>query len=142
MSGKDSKTTEQITQRRVDLEGKGMRILVVDDNPNSAEALAAYIASENIECRIALGGAQAVAVGGDWLPNLIIMDVSMPEINGVQAALLLRNYQKTKGIAMIAFTALDVSEVKRLMTDHEFDGYFQKGQPPADLLALAKHYMS
>ena len=142
MSGSESKTNQQITQRRVDLEGKGMRILVVDDNQNSADALAAYITSEDIECRIAIGGARAVAAAEDWLPDLIIMDVSMPEMNGVEAALLLRNHETTKGIAMIAFTALDVSDVKRLMTDHEFDGYFQKGQPPADLLALGKHFMS
>jgi len=142
MSANRDHTVEQMTHRTVPLKGKGLRILVVDDDVNSAEAIASYIAAEDIECRIAIGGAQAVGVGVDWLPNLIVMDVSMPEINGVEAALLLRHHPPTKNIAMIAFTALDVSEVKRLMKDQEFDGYFQKGQPPAGLISLAKRFIS
>jgi two-component system, OmpR family, response regulator len=64
------------------------------------------------------------------------MDISMPECNGVQAALALRQNGSTSSIAIIAFTALDEAELCRHLAGQEFDGYCQKGQSPANLLAL------
>jgi two-component system, OmpR family, response regulator len=46
----------------------------------------------------------------------------MPECNGVQAALALRQNEHNSGIAIIAFTALDEAEVCRHLADQEFDG--------------------
>jgi two-component system, OmpR family, response regulator len=113
-----------------------LRILVVDDNHNAAEALAAYLSFEKVDSRTAFGGLEAISIGSAWLPHAIAMDISMPECNGVQAALALRQDGRTSGIAIIAFTALDEAEVCRHLTDQEFDGYCQKGQSPANLLAL------
>ncbi len=124
------------TARRIQLAGAQLRILVVDDNRNAAEALATYLSFEDIESRVAFGGAEAISIGSAWVPHVIVMDISMPVCNGVQAAYALRHNGRTSGIAMIAFTALDEAEVRRHLTDQEFDGYCQKGQTPANLLAL------
>jgi two-component system OmpR family response regulator len=83
-----------------------------------------------------MGGMEAVKVGVAWRPHVIVMDISMPRCNGFQAAVALRNDKRTRGIAIIAFTALDEMEVRRHLTDKEFDGYCQKGQGPAHLAAL------
>ncbi|WP_075357187.1 response regulator [Caballeronia sordidicola] len=128
------------TQRRIKL-GKGtLRVLVVDDNQNAAEALAAYLAFEKIDCQTAFGDAQAISVGVAWSPHVILMDISMPDCNGFQAALALRQDARTREITIIAFTALDEAEVLRHLTDHEFDGYFQKSQSPTHLLALISNF--
>jgi two-component system, OmpR family, response regulator len=135
-----SKPTKSIchalTRRRIELCGAQLRILVVDDNRDAAEAMAAYLSLENIESRIAFGGTEAVSLGCAWLPHVIAMDISMPECNGVQAALALRQNGSTRSIAIIAFTALDEAELCRHLTGQAFDGYGQKGQSPANLLAL------
>jgi two-component system OmpR family response regulator len=110
--------------------------MVVDDNENAADALTAYLSLENFDIQTAYGGRQAVDAATLWLPHLIIMDISMPECNGFDAALELRADLRTRDIAIIAFTALDEVEVRRHLTDHEFDGYCQKGQPPSRLVAL------
>ncbi|QIE29399.1 Response regulator receiver domain protein (plasmid) [Caballeronia sp. SBC1] len=124
------------TNRRVQVNGEQMRVLVVDDNHNAAEALATYLSFENLQCRMAFGGVEAIAVGIAWAPHAIIMDISMPGCSGFEAALTLRQDGRTCGIAIVAFTALDESEVRSHIIDSEFDGYCQKGQTPANLVAL------
>jgi CheY-like chemotaxis protein len=135
-SNANKSISHALTKRRVELCGAQLRILVVDDNHNAAEALAAYLSFENVDSRTVFGGLEAISIGSAWLPHAIAMDISMPECNGVQAALALRRDGRTSGIAIIAFTALDEAEVCRHLTDQEFDGYCQKGQSPANLLAL------
>ena len=120
--------------RRVDVTRQDARILVVDDDSNSAAAITQYLSSEDSHCRVGYGGLQAVAIGTDWKPHLILMDVSMPYFNGVEAALSLRNNPETEQIVMIAFTALDKAEVKRHMKDHEFDAYCRKGSAPDEIV--------
>jgi two-component system OmpR family response regulator len=128
------------TGRRINLGDAELRILIVDDNQNAAEALAAYLSFEKTDCRTAFGGLQAISVGVAWSPHVILMDISMPDCNGFEAALALRQDPRTCEIAIIAFTALDETEVLRHLTDHDFDGYFQKGQPPTHLLALISKF--
>lgn len=124
------------TDRRVMVHHTPLQILVVDDNVNAAEALAAYLSFERMECRVAFGGRDAILMATSSVPHAIVMDISMPECTGFEAALALRHDQRTREIAIIAFTALDEIEVRRHSTDHEFDGYCQKGQSPAHLVTL------
>ena len=113
-----------------------LRVLVVDDNKNGAEALAAYLSLDPMECRIALSGAQAIEMATAWVPDVIVMDISMPELNGLEATYVLRRDLRTGNIVIIAFTALDEAEVMRNLLHTAFDGYCQKGQSPLVLVAL------
>jgi CheY-like chemotaxis protein len=124
------------TRRQVVVDASRLRVLVVDDNADAAQALAAYLGSDAIECRLAYCGVDAVRIGTDWRPHVIVMDISMPGCDGFEAAMALRRDERTGGIAIIAFTALDETEVRRHLTDNEFDGYCQKGHGPARLAAL------
>jgi two-component system OmpR family response regulator len=124
------------TDRRIPTYTEPLRALIVDDNENGAEALAAYLSLESIECRIALGGAQAIETAAAWLPDVIIMDISMPVLNGFEATLALRRDLRTGNIVIIAFTALDEADVLRHLAHKTFDGYCQKGQPPETLVSL------
>ena len=113
-----------------------LRVLVVDDNKNGAEALAAYLSLDPMKCRIALSGAQAIEMATAWVPDVIVMDISMPELNGLEATYVLRRGLRTGNIVIIAFTALDEAEVMRHLLHMAFDGYCQKGQSPLVLVAL------
>jgi two-component system, OmpR family, response regulator len=93
-----------------------------------------------MECRIAQGGAQAIEMGAAWLPHIIVMDISMPEVNGFDATLALRRGLRTGSIIILAFTALDEAEALRHSSHAMFDGYCQKGQSPAALIALIEHF--
>jgi two-component system, OmpR family, response regulator len=124
------------TKRRNYVEGKQPRVLVVDDNRSAAEALVAFLGLENLETRPAFGGVEAMEVARRWLPDLIVMDISMPRCNGFEASRAIRADAQTHGIAIVAFTALDEYDVRCNLTDDEMDGYCQKGQSPTTLLAL------
>jgi two-component system OmpR family response regulator len=124
------------TQRHAEINASRLRVLVVDDNVDAAQALAAYLESGEMECRSAYGGVEAVKIGTDWRPHVIVMDISMPRCNGFEAALALRRDERTREMLIIAFTALDETEVRRHLTDREFDGYCQKGHGPGHLAAL------
>ncbi|QIE29497.1 Cell cycle response regulator CtrA (plasmid) [Caballeronia sp. SBC1] len=141
MPSNRSDRTHLWTNRRVQAGAAQLRVLVVDDNSNAAHALAAYLSLEDIDCRIAFGGAEAIDVGTDWAPHVIIMDISMPDCNGVQAAIALRNSPCSSDIIIVAFTALDEDEVRRHLIGHEFDAYYQKGQSPSLLLALVMAFV-
>jgi len=130
------------TKRSFDLAGMPLRLLVVDDNHNAAEAMASYLSFENMECRVAFGGLEAIAIGTHWAPHVILMDISMPECNGYEATFALRQDQRTSGTVIVAFTALnDDGDVRKHLVDHSFDGYSQKGQSPSKLVALVMSFL-
>ena len=114
--------------------------MIVDDNKDGAEAMSAYLSLEFMECKIASGGLQAITLGTSWLPHVIVMDISMPDLNGFEATHALRQDLRTGHIVILAFTALDEAEVLRQLTHTAFDGYCQKGQSPTALVALIEHF--
>ncbi len=85
---------------------------------------------EDLECHIALGGRQAIAGALAWAPHVIVMDISMPECNGIQAARAIREDDATADMAIIAFTALDEREVQRRATDRISTRTAKKGKQP------------
>jgi two-component system OmpR family response regulator len=140
MSPKPSRPTSLWTDRRIKRYNVPLRVLVVDDNHNAAEALAAFLAFERMDCRVAFGGLEAISMATAWIPHAIVMDISMPECTGFEAAFVLRQDLRTREIAIIAFTALDETEVRRHAVAGEFDGYCQKGQSPVHLTALIRFF--
>jgi len=77
------------TNRQIHLRDKQMRVLVVDDHPVAAEALAMALSLEDMICRTAFGGFEAIAIGIAWRPHVVIMNISMPDCTGLEAALAL-----------------------------------------------------
>lgn len=128
-------------RRTFDLAGMSLRVLVVDDNRNAAEAMASYLSFESMECRVAFGGLEAIMIGTAWAPHVILMDISMPECNGYEATSALRQDRRTSGGIIVAFTALnDDGDVRKRLVDQSFDGYSQKGQPPSKLVDLVMSF--
>jgi CheY-like chemotaxis protein len=117
-----------------------LRVLIVDDHKDGADALAAYLSFEHMECRIALGGRQAIEIGTAWRPDVIIMDISMPGLDGFDTTLALRRDLRAGSIVIIAFTALDEADILGHLSHPPFDSYCQKGQPPDVLVALIKTF--
>ncbi|MEM5341381.1 response regulator [Paraburkholderia azotifigens] len=115
-----------------------MRVLVVDDNRNGADALAVYLSLHDIECQTAYGGREAVILGCRWCPHVVLMDISMPQCNGYEAARALRHAPRTASAVIVAHTALDEPEVRRHLTGDEFDGYLQKGREPEQIMSLLR----
>jgi two-component system OmpR family response regulator len=116
------------TARHLSAQRKARRGLVVDDHVNPMRRRWPPLFRWKCRTRLAFGGIGAIRMATGLISDVIVMDISMPECNGFEAALALRHGERTHAIAIIAFSALDEIEVRRHLADHEFDGYCQNGQ--------------
>ncbi|SAK72187.1 response regulator receiver protein [Caballeronia temeraria] len=124
------------TNRSVDVDHDTWRILIVDDNAYSAEALSAALESDGFDTRFALSGVDALHTIDGWIPHVVILDITMPEHDGYATARVLRRIGRTRDAVIIAFTALGEEIVRPEAVPSGFDGYCQKGNPPAELVRL------
>jgi len=81
------------------------KILIVDDNPDLISILQVQLENKGYDTVQAANGRQAVDIATTQLPDLIVMDIMMPQMNGLQAARLIRKNPKTRSIPMLASTA-------------------------------------
>lgn len=80
-------------------------ILIVDDNPDLVELLQVPLKIFGYEVLVASNGLEAVEIAHLKLPDLIVMDMFMPVMDGIQATSLMRLNPKTKDIPILAATA-------------------------------------
>src|SRR5262249_1709916 len=69
----------------------GHRILVADDNKDGAESLGMLLRLTGNEVRIAHDGEEAVTTASSFSPNVVLLDIGMPKLNGYEAARLIRH---------------------------------------------------
>ena len=83
------------------------RILVVDDSPTETEAFRVVLEKNGHEVLNAENGADGVAVARQELPDLVLMDIVMPGLNGFQATRQLTRSPETKNIPVVIVTTKD-----------------------------------
>ena len=81
------------------------KILLVEDNEMNRDMLSRRLERKGFEVLIAVDGRQGVEATKSELPDLILMDMSLPEMDGWEATRLLKAEEATKGIPVIALTA-------------------------------------
>ena len=82
------------------------KVLIVDDDERNCKLLLAMVQQEGHECQTAMDGKQALQVAQQWLPDLILLDVMMPEMDGFEVARRLKADDKTRVTPIIFLTAL------------------------------------
>jgi CheY-like chemotaxis protein len=82
-------------------------ILIAEDHFDSREALGALLEAFGFCVVPAVNGAQAVALARERRPDVILMDIMMPELDGFEATRRLRGFPETRDIPIITLTALD-----------------------------------
>jgi len=82
-------------------------ILIVDDTPDNVRLLSTILTAEGYQVRKALNGQRAIATAQEFPPNLILLDVMMPEMNGYEVCAQLKASPKTSSIPVIFLSALD-----------------------------------
>jgi CheY-like chemotaxis protein/anti-sigma regulatory factor (Ser/Thr protein kinase) len=112
------------------------RILVVDDNKDAASSLSMMLKILGNEVRTAHDGEEGVAAAAEYRPDLIVLDVGMPKLNGFEACRRIREQSWGKGIFIVALTAWGQEEDKRRSQEAGFDHHVVKPVEPADLEEL------
>jgi PAS domain S-box-containing protein len=111
------------------------RILVVDDNTDSARSLAALQKRRGHETRTAFTGPEAVAVAADFLPEVVLLDIGLPGMDGFAVARELRAMPALQGVLLIAMTGYGHGQDRARAAAAGFDEYMVK---PLDLAQLQK----
>lgn len=103
-----------------------LRVLVVDDNQDAVNMLATLIRLMKQEGHKASNGEQAVQLAEQLRPDLILMDIGMPRMNGHEACRKIRAHDWGKNIIMAALTGWGQDEDKALCIESGFDLHFVK----------------
>jgi CheY-like chemotaxis protein/two-component sensor histidine kinase len=114
-------------------EGRAMRLLVVDDNVDAADALAQYLGIEGHEVRIAGSAEEALDLLRHELPEAAILDIGLPGMDGYELARRLRADPRTQSIVLLALTGYGRDPDRQQALAAGFDDHFVK---PVQLDAL------
>jgi PAS domain S-box-containing protein len=109
------------------------RILVVDDNRDSADSLATLLRLFGNDVRTAYDGRQGLAVVGAYRPDVILLDLGMPVLNGYDVAKQIRTMEQLGRPYIVAMTGFGTEEDRRETRAGGFDAHLIK---PVDLQAL------
>jgi CheY-like chemotaxis protein len=107
----DGLLPDQIDQTTLPVRSR--RILVADDFPQSAETLARLLEKDGNEVQIAKDGVAAVEAAAEFLPDIILMDLAMPRLDGYQAAHRIRQQPWGKPMILIALTGWGQQQDRR-----------------------------
>lgn len=111
------------------------RVLVVDDDYNIAELIRLYLEKEMYEVRTVHSGKSALKEFHSWTPDLVVLDIMLPEIDGYEVC---RQIRKVSGIPVIMLTARGETFDKVLGLELGADDYLVKPFEPKELTARVK----
>lgn len=114
------------------------KILIVDDDVDSLKLIGLMLKRHNYEVVVADAGQKALAKAESEVPDLIILDVMMPDMNGLEVARRLHAGEKTKNIPIIMFTAKTLINDKIAGFEAGADDYLTKPTHPAELASRVK----
>ena len=119
-------------------EKKDTRILLVDDEPDIIEILTYNLSNEGYQIETAINGRDALEKANDWKPHLVLLDVMMPEMDGIETCEQLRKNPRLSNLVIVFLTARseDYSQVAGL--EAGADDYITKPIKPKVLTSKIK----
>jgi len=111
------------------------RILVADDFPESANALAKLLRADGNEVEIAQDGFEALDAAAKFRPQIVVLDIAMPKLNGYDTARIIREQPWGKQMILIAMTGWGQQQDRRRAKEAGFDAHLTKPVKYESLLA-------
>jgi CheY-like chemotaxis protein len=102
------------------------RILVVDDDHDAADALVRLINTFDCEARAVYDGSQAIEQAAEFLPDMALIDIGMPDLNGYETVARIRQQRGSEHVILVAVTGWTREEDKRRAYDCGFDLHVAK----------------
>jgi two-component system, cell cycle response regulator DivK len=118
------------------------RILVVEDNAQNRKLAQLVLQQGGHEVMCAEGGEEGVRLAREHLPDLVLMDIQMPGMDGLEATRLLRAGPTTAGLKIIALTALAMKGDEERILRSGFDAYLAKPFDYAELVGLVQRHLA
>jgi CheY-like chemotaxis protein len=104
----------------------GRRILVVDDNRDAVESLAELLRMSGSEVGVAFDGEEAIRAASEFQPEVVLLDIGMPIVDGYTAAKTIRSQSNGRGVWLVAMTGWGQAEDKLRAQEAGFDAHLVK----------------
>jgi two-component system, cell cycle response regulator DivK len=101
-------------------------VLIVDDNEKNLRLARDVLRASGFRTIEAASGEEAIAVASEQLPDVILMDIRLPDIDGTEAATRLKDEPRTAAIPIVALTSLAMKGDRERFLALGFDGYLEK----------------
>jgi CheY-like chemotaxis protein len=111
-----------------------IRVLFVDDDSATREGYRTYLANSGYDVTPAATGRQALALASTWSPNVIVLDLGLPDIDGWEVARQLKAAPRTSAIPIIALTGADLPHERVSAMRAGCDRHLTKPCSPTDLV--------
>ena len=111
-------------------------ILVVDDNRDGADSLAMMLRIMGNDTRTAYDGQEGVDVAGEFRPDVVLLDIGLPKLNGYDVARRIRKQPWGKGVVLIALTGWGQDDDRRRSHEAGFDHHMVKPLDPEALMKM------
>ena len=111
------------------------QVLLVEDNEKNMKLFRDVLLAAGYEILEATTGRKAVELASEHVPDLVLMDVRLPDIDGVETLRRLREDERTASIPVLALTAQAMEGDRERFLAAGFDGYLSK---PVDIRALVE----
>jgi len=105
---------------------QSLRVLVADDNNDALESLALLLEVCGHEARRASDGAEALHAAAEWRPDVVLLDIGMPVLDGYEVARRIRSERWGEQMFLVAISGWGQSEDRKRATEAGFDLHFRK----------------
>jgi two-component system, cell cycle response regulator DivK len=116
------------------------QILVVEDNERNMKLFRDVLLASGYRTLEATTGGQAVDLAMEHGPDLVLMDIQLPDIDGIEALRRLRADDRTASVPVVALTAQAMEGDRERFLAAGFDGYLSKPVNVADFVTTVKRY--
>jgi CheY-like chemotaxis protein len=118
------------------------KILIIEDNANNRLLMSDILSFHGHEIDVAADGQEGVALARVLMPDLILMDIQMPGMDGMTAAGILKGDPATSGIKIIALTSFAMQGDREEFLAAGFDGYLSKPVNTRELPDLIHRWLN
>jgi two-component system cell cycle response regulator DivK len=118
----------------------GEQILVVEDNELNMKLFRDVLVVKGYRALEATTGEEAIALATEHAPDLVLMDVQLPDLDGVEALRRLRTNERTATIPVLALTAQAMQGDRERFLAEGFDGYVSKPVNVRELLGIVRQH--
>jgi two-component system cell cycle response regulator DivK len=120
----------------------GKTILIVEDEPKNLKLLRDLLQRFGYEILEAPDGEQGVKITMEKIPDLILMDIMMPKMDGLEATRIIKADNKTKHIPVIALTSYAMKGDREKTLEAGCDGYIAKPIDIQEVLKTIEHFLT
>ena len=118
-----------------------LRVLVADDYADAAESLARVLCIAGVVTEIAMDGERALACANKWRPNICVLDIQMPKLDGHEIARRIRAQGWMERPLLIALTGRTTTQDRRSALEAGFDHYMTKPANPVTFVRIVQSYL-